>query len=76
VAVHKAAEYLNLTLDENDTTDVDFYIDNQAAILSLTGTECSSKTAQKCREQLKTLGKNRQIKLHWVKAHKGHSLKS
>ena len=26
VAVHKAAEYLNLTLDENDTNDVDFYL--------------------------------------------------
>ena len=63
-AVDRAASKL-LELPGSD--DIDIYIDNQAAITSLTKPECKMKSTYYCRLKLIELGHTRKVRLHWVK---------
>ena len=70
LAVATAADTLRDTKDRN----IQFYIDSQAAILSLVSDEVKSKTVQNTIESLDSLGQKNQVTLNWIKAHNGHAM--
>ena len=70
-AIQRASNYLQ-TLPGNE--DINFYVDNQAAILSLTKPECDSTTVYRCRESLTQLCRRHKVVINWVQAHAGFDL--
>ena len=69
-AVLRAAEVLTNTKDRN----IQFYVDSQAAIQSLTSDEIRSRTVLETVLLLDQLGNENKVTLNWIKAHNGHAM--
>ncbi len=76
-AISKAAEMLLAEGPDTgwvnwECSEVNLWVDSQAALLALDQNFCNSKTVEACVQTLNRLGENRRVVLHWVKAHVGH----
>ena len=49
-----------------------FFVDSQAALLTIDKPTVNSYTVERCIAQLNKLGKKMSVTLKWVKAHVGH----
>ena len=50
---------------------IDFYVDNQASLQSVSALSCTLNTANEARKSLISLGLKNTVKLTWVQSHKG-----
>ena len=69
VAIKSAAEWL--LENPNDSAEIHLYSDSQAALKALLSCTMSSKLVISTAQALDLLGRTKQVKLHWVKAHVG-----
>ena len=59
----------------SEEKETHFFVDSQAAILALAHIECNSATVYRCKRSIEALQrKGKEVTLHWVKAHAGHTL--
>ena len=52
--------------------NIDFYVDNQAAIQSLGKYEITNKLVLECKLALKALSNNNNVTINWIPGHSGH----
>ena len=71
-AIKAACDYLNKVKNYKLLGEVNFYVDNQAALKALQASTITSHLVLETKLALEELGNARMIKLNWIKAHVGH----